>query len=52
MGQDQALSSVVNAFINLSVFNSLYGASPTVVAVLTALYASVLDRAPDASGFA
>lgn len=52
MGQGQALSSVANAFINSSVFKSLYGPAPTVAVVLTALYANVLYRAPDASGFA
>lgn len=52
MGQGQALSSVANAFINSSEFKSLYGAAPTDAALLTALYANVLDRAPDASGFA
>ena len=52
MGQGQSLRSVAQAFVDSPEFKSQYGAAPTDAALVTALYANVLDRAPDAAGFA
>ncbi len=43
-------SSVAVGFTNSAEFTSIYGVAPTTSAFLTALYANVLGRAPDAQG--
>lgn len=43
-------SSVAFGFTNSAEFTSIYGVAPTTTAFLTALYANVLGRAPDAKG--
>jgi serralysin len=52
IGQGQSLRSVAQAFVDSPEFKSQYGAAPTDAVLVTALYANVLDRAPDAAGFA
>jgi serralysin len=52
MGQGQSLRSVAQAFVDSPEFKSQYGAAPTDAALVTALYANVLDRAPHAAGLA
>ena len=52
MGQGQSLSSVAQAFVGSAEFRGLYGAAATDAAIVTAIYANVLDRAPDAAGLA
>lgn len=52
MGQGQTLASVAQAFVVSPEFRGLYGAAATDTAIVTALYANVLDRAPDAAGLA
>ena len=52
MSQGQALSVVAQAFVESPEFKSKYGAAATDAELVNALYANVLDRAPDAAGFA
>ena len=47
-----AIVSVANAFINSAEFVKAYGNNLSNSALVNALYANVLDRAPDASGAA
>ena len=46
-----SLKGLSNAFLISAEFVALYGADPSVDTFLTALYANVLDRAPDPAGF-
>jgi Ca2+-binding RTX toxin-like protein len=46
-----SLQGLSSAFLVSAEFEALYGANPTVETFLTALYANVLDRAPDPVGF-
>ena len=46
-----SLKGLSDAFLISAEFVALYGADPTVETFLTALYANVLDRAPDQAGF-
>lgn len=52
LGTSWTLKSVADAFIGSPEFASLYGSSPTDAAFIDLLYRNVLDRAPEAAGFA
>lgn len=52
MGDGTRLQTVANAFVDSPEFKKLYGTSPSNTEVVTAFYANVLDRAPDAGGLA
>ncbi|WBS01031.1 DUF4214 domain-containing protein [Pseudoduganella sp. SL102] len=47
-----SLRSVADAFVASDEFHRLYGDNPGNAAILTGFYANVLNRAPDAEGFA
>lgn len=52
MGHGTGLRTVADAFVNSAEFRDEYGAGAGSTTIVTALYANVLDRAPDAGGFA
>lgn len=52
MSDGLSLHAVADAFVASAEFRALYGAQASNAEIVTALYANVLDRAPDASGFA
>jgi len=52
MSQGTGLHAVANAFVHSGEFRTLYGDAPTNGEIITAIYANVLDRAPDQAGFA
>lgn len=52
MDRGLGLHTVADAFVGSNEFRSLYGAAASNGAIVTALYANVLDRAPDAAGYA
>ena len=52
MGEGMGLLTVANAFAGSSEFKALYGAGAGSGDLVRAMYANVLDRAPDAEGFA
>lgn len=52
MGDGTSLHAVADAFVASSEFVKLVGANAGDAEIITALYHNVLDRAPDASGFA
>ena len=52
MGEGMSLDTVAHAFAGSSEFKSKYGAGASNADLITAMYANVLDRAPDAGGFA
>lgn len=52
MDRGADLHTVANAFVSSTEFRDLYGATASNGAIVTALYANVLDRAPDAGGYA
>jgi len=52
MGDGAPLHAVADAFVHSQEFSTLYGVAPSNGALVTALYANVLDRAPDAGGYA
>jgi len=43
---------VADAFADSAEFRKLYGSAVSNADIITAIYANVLDRAPDAGGFA
>ena len=52
MGDGTSLHAVADAFVHSAEFGKLAGAAATNADIVTLLYANVLDRAPDAEGFA
>lgn len=52
MGDGTSLHAVADAFVHSAEFGKLAGAAATNADIVTLLYANVLDRAPDAAGFA
>jgi len=52
MGDGTSLRTVADAFVGSPEFREAYGATASNAAIVTALYANVLDRAPDAGGMA
>lgn len=52
MSQGASLHQVAQAFVDSPEFRTLYGPAPSHADIVTAFYANVLDRAPDADGFA
>lgn len=52
MGNGASLHTVADAFADSAEFKKLYGSAVSNTDIITAIYANVLDRAPDAGGFA
>jgi len=52
MGEGLSLETVAEAFADSAEFKKLYGHAASNADIITAIYANVLDRAPDAGGFA
>lgn len=52
MSHGASLHQVAQAFVDSPEFRTLYGPAPAHAEIVTALYANVLDRAPDPDGFA
>jgi len=52
MGEGLSLHAAADAFAGSAEFKTLYGNAASNADIITAIYANVLDRAPDAGGFA
>ncbi|WP_137171905.1 DUF4214 domain-containing protein [Massilia sp. HP4] len=52
MGEGLSLHAAADAFAGSAEFKKLYGHAASNADIITAIYANVLDRAPDAGGFA